>query len=153
MKVLKTLAVVTISGIMATTAVSAENMKRDCNTSKCDRVAKYDRGGKYHRGGKHQMKVALKAADITSEQKTAIKEARKAMKETMKSKRQEMKASGSRAEFISVNGVNREALIAKSVERATFKANMKADMMEKILAILTDEQKAKFVQALQAEKK
>ncbi|CAA6813634.1 MAG: Unknown protein [uncultured Sulfurovum sp.] len=152
MKVLKTLAIVTISGIMATTAVSAinaENIKTDCKSSKCERGGdKHERGGKHHRGGKHQMKAALKAAEITSEQKTAIKEARKAMRETMKAKRAEMRASGTKPVFVTVNGVDREGMISKSVERATFRANMKADMMEKVLTILTPEQKVKFVQAL-----
>lgn len=146
MKVLKTLAVVTISGIMATTAVSANDVKEDCKSGK------FERGGKHHKGGMMKMRSALKAADITSEQKTAIKEIRKTMKATMKAKRAEMKASG-KPQFVTVNGVDRELMISKSVERATFKANMKADMMEKVLAILTDEQKTKFVQALQAEKK
>ncbi|CAA6819741.1 MAG: Unknown protein [uncultured Sulfurovum sp.] len=153
MKVLKTLAIVTISGIMATSAVSAENIKTDCNKTKCDRGAKQDRGGKHHRGGKHQMKRALKAAEITSEQKTAIKEARNAMRETMKAKRAEMKASGTKPVFVTVDGVDRELMISKSVERATFRANMKADMMEKVLSILTAEQKVKFVQALAESRK
>ncbi|CAA6806001.1 MAG: Unknown protein [uncultured Sulfurovum sp.] len=147
MKVLKTLAIVTISGIMATTAVSAESVKPDCKTSKCERSGKHYKGGKAHKMFK--IKSALKAANITSEQKASIKEARKAMKATMRAKREEMKASGTRPKFITMDGVDREGMIAKSVERATFKANMKADMMEKVLAILTPEQRVQFVQALQ----
>jgi len=143
MNVLKTLAIVTVSGIMATTAVVAE--------PKCDGhpSGKYHHGGKHHKMMQHRMKKALKVAGVTSEQKREIKEARQSMRATMKAKRAEMKASHNSGQFITVNGVNREAMIAKSVERATFRANLRADMMEKILSILTAEQKTKFVQALQ----
>ncbi|CAA6811765.1 MAG: Unknown protein [uncultured Sulfurovum sp.] len=126
MKVLKTLAIVTISGIMATTAVSANDVKENCKSS-----SKCERGAKHHKGGMMKMKAALKAAEITSEQKRAIREVRKEMKQTMKAKRAEMKASGE-----------------KPVKRGEFRESMKAEMMEKVLAILTPEQQTKFVQAL-----
>ena len=154
MKILNTLAIVTISSIMATTAVSADNnMSKEAPSGKCYKDGKYNKGGKHHRGGKHQkIKAALKAANITDEQKASIKEVRKSMRESMKAQREAMKASHAKGQFISVNGVDREAMITKSVERATFKANMKADMIEKVLAILTAEQRTQFVQALQETK-
>jgi len=150
MKILKTLAIVTVSGIMATTAVVAEPMGGGHSDGGYHQGGEHCKGGKHHKGKMHQnMKVALKAANVTSEQKAAIKEARKAMRTTMRAKHEEMKASG-RPQFMTVNGVDRTTMINKAVEMATFRANLRADMMEKVLATLTAQQRVQFIQALQA---
>lgn len=141
MKILKTLAIVTVSGIMATTAIVAQPMDGHPSAQQT----------KHHKGMmKKKIKAALKAANVTKEQRVQLKEARKSMRETMKAKREEMKASYNPKEFISVNGVNRTAMVNMAVEMATFRANLRADMMEKTLAILSPEQRTQFVQALKA---
>ena len=138
MKILKTLAVVTVVSLMATTAVSAENGYGNNNPS-----------GKHQKGAKHQkFKAALKSVNLTKEQRVTVKEARKNMRTQMKAKRQEMKNSGGMAQFLSVNGVDRNAMVNRATEMARFRANLKADMLSKIFSVLTAEQKTQFIQAL-----
>ena len=139
MKILKTLAVVTVVSLMATTAVSADNTFNG-NPSKMQ-----------HMKAKHQkLKTALKSLNLTQEQRTTIRDARKNMRTQMKAKRQEMKSSHQVAQFLSVNGVDRNAMVNKATEMARFRANLRADMFEKIFLVLTTEQKSQFVQAMKA---
>ena len=139
MKILKTLAVVTVVSLMATTAVIAENGNNGNSSAMHQMKAKHQK-----------LKRALKSLNLTTEQKTTIKEARKSMRTTMKAKRQEMKNSGGMGQFVSVNGVDRNGMVNKATQMARFAANTRADMISKILSVLTTEQKKEFVQVLRS---
>jgi Spy/CpxP family protein refolding chaperone len=148
MKVLKTVAILSVAGIIGTMAVYAEDIKEH----KC--MVQEKRGMMHHFKGKHQkMKRIMKQLDLSSKQKTALKENRKEMREKMMAKRKAMMASTGMSQFISVSGVDRDSMVNFAVERATERANARADMMEKTLNILSPEQKTKFVSLLKAEHK
>lgn len=145
MTLLKTLTIVSIAGIMGATTLSAEPfmMGEHC---------KSERG--MHKGKQDNMRKIMQELNLTDEQKATLKADRQAMRETMKAKRATMKgASRGMSQFVTVNGVDRNAMIAQATERATNMANMRADRIEKLMSILTPEQKIKFVELLQAEKK
>ena len=146
MKILKTVAILSVVGIIGTMAVYAEDMKEH-------RTMFQERGGMMHHfKAKHQkMKKIMKQLDLTSEQEKALKENRKAMRTNMMAKRKAIMASGGMSQFIGVDGVDRVSLVNFATERATKMANARADMMEKTLSILTPEQKTKFVGLLKAE--
>ena len=139
MKILKTLAAVTVVSLMATTAVSAENTFNG-NSPKMQHM----------KAKQQKLKTALKSLNLTQEQRTTIRDARKNMRTQMKAKRQEMRSSHKVAQFLSVNGVDRNAMVNKATEMARFRANLRADMFDKIFLVLTTEQKSQFVQAMKA---
>lgn len=147
MKILKTVAIVSIAGIIGTMVLNAEEIK---DRGACSGKKEMMQG---HKGKHKQMRKVLKQLDLTDEQKTTLKADREAMKEERKAMREVRKASGGIGQFISVNGVDREALTAEITKRATTRANMKADKIEKIMTVLTDEQKTKFVTLMQSENK
>ncbi|MBU1668352.1 Spy/CpxP family protein refolding chaperone [bacterium] len=143
----KTLSIVTIAGIVGLTAAHAQPTNGE-GYGKCHEK----KGMMQHYKGKHEnMRAIFKQLNLTDEQKTALKENRKAQREAMKAKRAEMKGSHNKGQFISVDGVDRAGMIAQATQRATARANMRADMMEKTLSILTPEQKTKFVKLLKAD--
>lgn len=148
MTLLKTLTIISIAGIMGATTLSAEPfmMGEHCKSEK----------GMYkgHKGKHDNMRQIMQELNLTDEQKATLKADRQAMRETMKAKRATMKgASRGMSQFVTVNGVDRNAMIAQATERATNMANMRADRIEKLMSILTPEQKIKFVELLQAQKK
>jgi Spy/CpxP family protein refolding chaperone len=146
MKILKTVAILSVAGVIGTMAVYADDIKEHRT------MFQEKKGMMHHFKAKHQkMKKIMKQLDLTSEQKTALKENRKAMRTTMMAKRKAIMASGGMSQFIEVNGVDRASMITFATERATKMANARADMMEKTLSILTPEQKIKFVGLLKAE--
>ena len=145
----KTLSIVTIAGVVGLTAVHAEPANGEgegfCHGKK---------GMMHHFKEKHEnMRAIMKQLNLTDEQKATLKENRKAQREAMKAKRAERQASRQMGKFISVDGVDRAGMIAQATERATQRANARADRMEQTLSILTPEQKTKFVELLKAENK
>jgi len=142
----KTLTIVTVAGVVGMTAVYAQPANGEgegfCHGKK---------GMMKHFKEKHEnMRAIFKQLNLTEAQKTALKENRKAQREAMKAKRAQMKGKHNMGEFITVNGVDRAGMIAQATQRAKERANMRADMMEKTLTILTAEQKVKFVELLKA---
>lgn len=151
----RTLSIVTIAGIMGVTVAHAQPTMAD-EGMKCDMKKEMmeNHKGKHHNKGKHgNMRAIMEQLNLTDAQKTALKENRKAQREVMKAKRTEMKGTHIRGQFITAEGVDRAGMIAKATERATTRANIKADMMEKTLSILTAEQRVKFVELLKADTK
>ena len=146
MKILKTIALLSVAGIIGTVAVNAENIQEKRG------MFQEQREMMQHFKGKHQkiMKI-MKQLDLTKEQKTALKANRKAMRGKMKAKRQEMRANRNLSAFVTVDGVNRSAMIQKITQTVTTMANMRADMIDKTLTILTPAQRTKFVALLKAD--
>lgn len=146
MTILKTVTVLSIAGIIGTIALNAENIKEHRG------MFQEQKEMMHHFKGKHQqMKKIMKQLDLTSEQKTELKANRKAMREAMKAKRTEMRGARNMAKFVSVNGIDREAMIKQITQKVTVMANMRADMFDKTLTILTPQQRTKFVALLKAD--
>ena len=93
------------------------------------------------------MKKIFKQLDLTSEQKMAMKSHRKGMKEQMKAKRGQMKAKraqmhGERgmagmSKFISANGFDKQGFMTMASKRSQNRAEMRANMFEQKMNILT----------------
>jgi len=147
MKILKTIALLSVAGIIGTVAVNAENIQEKRG------MVSEQREMMQHFKGKHQkMMKIMKQLDLTKEQKVALKANRKAMRSKMKAKRKEMRGNRNLSDFVTVQGVNRSAMIEKITKTATTMANIRADMIEKTLAILTPAQRTKFVELLKGDK-
>jgi len=144
---MKTLSIVTIAGVVGLTTVHAQPLD---NGEGYGNV----KGMMQHHKGKHnKMRAIFKQLNLTNAQKKALKANRKAQREGMRAKRAQRRVSHNMGKFISVNGVDRAGMIAQATKRATERANMRADMLEKTLRILTAEQKTKFVALLKADNK
>lgn len=146
MTILKTVAILSVAGIIGAITVNAQEIKEHRGMFQDNKEMMH-----HFKGKQQKMKKIMKQLDLTSEQITALKENRKAMRETMMAKRKEMKVAGGMSQFITVNGVDRVAMLNFATARATQMANTRADMVEKTLSILTPEQKTKFVTLLKAE--
>ena len=146
MTILKTIALLSIAGIIGTVALNADNIKEHRG------MLQEQREVMHHFKGKHQkIQKIMKQLDLTSKQKTALKANRQTIREAMKSKRKEMRDAHNMAKFVTVDGVNRKAMIAEVTKKVTVMANMRADMLDNTLKILTPKQRTKFVTLLQAD--
>ena len=146
MTIIKTIAILSIAGIIGTITLNADNIQEHRG------MLQEQREMMHHFKGKHQkIQKIMKQLDLTSEQKTALKANRKSMRESMKAKRNEMRKAHNISQFITVDGVDRKAMIAQVTKKATTMANMRADMFDKTLKILTPKQRTKFVTLLQAD--
>jgi len=105
--------------------------------------------GKHHRG-EHHIKKIMKQLDLTSEQRTALKELKQQKRATMKANREAMKAERKAvlANAVTANGFDKNAFIEGARAKFEKKIAMKADHMEAMMNILTPEQRTKFVQLL-----
>lgn len=143
----KTLSIVTIAGVVGLTTVHAQPLDNGEGYGNA-------KGMMQHHKGKHnKMRAIFRQLNLTNAQKKALKANRKAQRQAMRAKRAQRRASHNMGKFISVNGVDRAGMIAQATKRATERANMRADMIEKTLSILTAEQKTKFVALLKADNK
>jgi Spy/CpxP family protein refolding chaperone len=57
------------------------------------------------------------------------------------------------SEFVSANGFDKQAFVAKATQNAQMMIDMRADRFEKTINILTPEQRVKFVKLLQETQK
>lgn len=157
MTILKTVTVVSLVALMGLVSVHAadtqgykacpEKKSMKADSYKCQKKCQ----GKYqnkHYGKHYKIKAIMKQLDLTAAQKRALKESRKAMRMQMKAKRKVMRESGGMSQFITEKGVDRAGMLSFATKQMTQRVNARADMMEKILSILTTQQKTKFVRLL-----
>lgn len=151
MKTLKVLTIVAITGLAGSVALNASpsngQNNQQCQANKCDKCQI-----KKHARNKNKMKKIFQQLDLTPEQKTAMKSLRKGMREEMKAKRAEMRAkrgmSGMGA-FVSANGFDKQGFLELAAHRSQKRAEMRANMFEQKMNILTPEQRVKLATLLQ----
>ncbi|MFC2057986.1 Spy/CpxP family protein refolding chaperone [Campylobacterota bacterium] len=151
MKTLQVLTIVAITGLAGTVAANAcpsnGQNKQMCEKQKiCQK----------NNNKRTQMKEIFQKLDLTTEQKIAMKENRKAMQGQMKEKRAKMHGKRGMvvmSPFVSANGFDREGFIDNATQKAQTRIEMRADRFEKMMNILTPEQRIKFVTLLQEKKK
>jgi len=147
MTILKTVAILGIAGVIGAVALNAEptNQERGFFQEK--------RAMMQHFKAKHQkMRAIFNQLDLSDEQETALKANRQEMRKTMKAQRGKLKLARDMSQFVTVDGVDREGLTEQAQVNVKTMVGLRADMMEKTLAILTGEQRVKFVELLKAEK-
>jgi len=154
MKTLKVLTIVAITGLAGTVAANAcpsnGQKNEQCQTNKQDKCQKYK--GQKHRGNKAEMKKIFQQLDLTPEQKTAMKSQRKSMREQMKANRAEMhgkRGMSGMSTFVSANGFDKQGFMELAAQRSQKRAEMRANMFEQKMNILTAEQRVKLATLLQ----
>ena len=140
MKIFKKIAIISLVGVI--TAVMLHAKVDGC---------KMDMRGDRMQGmqnKRHAMKAIFKQLNLSDEQKEMLRESRKELQEARKTEKEEVKLQNNSNIAITDDGVNREAILENAEERARVRATLRADFMENIFNILTDEQKEKFIELL-----
>ena len=133
MKILQKLAIATIVSLMGTTLVYAEAPME---------------GQRMHhqmKSKKQSMKNILQKLNLKKEQKKSLRAYRAEMRKAIHERKKNRKNI---AQFVTVKGVDRDAMVKMATKRAVDIANIRADIIEKTLKILTPEQRTKFVSLL-----
>ena len=149
MKTLKTLTIVVVTGLVGLTAVQAcpSGAYKGSGEKSC----------KSYKQKKSQMKGMFKQLDLTAEQKEQMQALRKEMqvqrKANRKANREGKQCNGKRkgqmGQFVSAEGFDKEGFVAYATQKSQVKINMRAEMFEKRMNILTPEQRTKFSELLQ----
>ena len=142
MKLVKTLTIVAVTGMVGLTAVQAcPSGYKGSGEKSC----------KSYKQNKSQMRGMFKQLDLTAEQQDKMQALRKEMKIQRKAKRAEKRGNrmSMMGQFVSANGFDKEAFIAMATQKSQERINMRAEMFEKRMNILTPEQRTKFAELLQ----
>jgi Spy/CpxP family protein refolding chaperone len=158
MKTLKVLTIVAITGLVGTVTANAcplggENNAMCQKQEKCEKQKKCQKNKKYNRG---EMKEIYNKLDLTPEQQSAMTEHRKDMREQMQAKRAQRHGERGMADmgkFVSSNGFDKEGFIAMATERSQDRIEMRANMFENKINILTEEQRVKLISLIQEKQK
>jgi len=136
MNILKSVAIATIIGFTGSNILYAEA------------PVEHTQGhGQKMRAGNHKMKKIFQELKLTKAQKKELRVMRQDMRKNMKMhKSNKPKLS----DYITEKGVDRKGMLKVATSRATKMTNLRADMIEKTLKILTPEQRKKFVSLLKA---
>lgn len=108
-------------------------------------------------GNPKQMKVIFEQLDLTPEQRILVKENRKEMYASMKDTYCKHASIDHRAsmmgEFVSAKGFDKEAFMKEAMQNAEKRAQYRADRFEKMISILTPEQREKLAMLLKEKQK
>ena len=158
MKTLKVLTIVALTGLAGTVIANAcpsngQNQEQ-CQTKQQNNKQDKCQKNKHHKrtAKKAEMKKIFKQLDLTSEQKMAMKSHRKGMKEQMKAKRAQMhgkRGMAGMSKFISADGFDKQGFMEMVSQRSQQRAEMRANMFEQKMNILTAEQRVKLATLLQ----
>ncbi len=146
MKILKTVSILAIAGIIGTVAIQAEPFRGKPDGFMQERMEMMQLMKAKHQ----EMKALFEQLNLTDTQKESIQANRKTMRQEMQQMRKELMSGRDMKQFITVDGVDREAILEKASQNAQKMAGKRVDMMEKTLSILTADQRVKLVELIQA---
>jgi len=152
MKTLKVLTIVAITGLVGATAANACPSFGD-KRGMCEKQNECQKNKKYNRG---EMKEIFQKLDLTTEQQSAMQAHRKSMREQRQAKRAQMhgeRGMAGMSKFVTVNGFDKEGFIAMATQRSQDRIEMHANMFEKKINILTEEQRVKLTSLIQEKQK
>ncbi len=164
---MKTLKILTIIAVTGLTGAMAQGMQQqgDCgqeqnmghgqNMSRGQNMDQRQRMNQGHRQGSRnkahpnrRINRLLRNLDLSDAQKTQLKEIRKSMWQAQKAQRKELRGSTGLKKFVSVDGFDKDGFVLASEERTKKMSKVRGDMMEKIIAVLTPEQRITLVEKL-----
>lgn len=153
MKTLKVLTIVAITGLVGTVAANACPSSFGDKRAVCEKQIKCQKNKKYNRG---EMREVYQKLNLTPEQQSAMQEHRKSMRELRKAKRAQKhgeRGLQGMSKFVSVNGFDKEAFIAEATQKAQSRIEMRANMFENKINILTEEQRINLISLIQEKQK
>jgi len=144
---MKTFKILTILAITGATAITAGNIDhKECtnqyNIAIGDHASQPQMHKKQKRANRNRgINRLLHKLDLTETQKNQIKEIRKSMRQARKAERKNHRGQLGLKKFVSVDGFDKEGFIEASQERSKAMTGVRAEMMEKFIAVLTPEQR------------
>ena len=149
MKLVKTLTIVAVTGLVGLTAVQACPSSYKGSGEKSSKS--YKKSCKNDKHDKSQMRGMFKQLDLTAQQQDQMQALRKEMKIQRKVKRADKRGNrmAKMGQFVTAKGFDKEAFIAMATQKSQERINMRAEMFEKRMSILSPEQRIKFAQLLQ----
>jgi len=170
MKTLKILTIIAVTGLTGAMAQGmqqqgdcgqeqnmrhGQNMDRGQNMGKRQNMNQRQRINQGHRQGSRykahpnrRINRLLRNLDLSDTQKTQLKEIRRSMWQARKAQKKELRGSTGLKKFVSVDGFDKANFILASEERTKKMSKVRGDMMEKIIAVLTPEQRITLVEKL-----
>ena len=127
MKILKTVTVLAISGIIATVAIQAQPFGGKGNGMMQERIEMMQLMRDKHQ----EMRKIFKQLNLTDAQKKSLKANRDKMRQEMMGMRKEFMDGRDMKQFISVDGVDRDGILGKASQNAQKMATKRVDMLEK----------------------
>jgi len=155
MKKIKLIALITAT---AFTGAIAQGMQTPNDMPDEMQQHRMHRGGKmfgnHHRHFKQNrgFLAIFKKLNLTPEQRTKIAEARKEMRQTLRQKRQQFRGSMGLKNYISVDGFDKQGFMQMGTLRSKEMLKNRADMIDKMIKILTPEQRLILIQELKKHK-
>ncbi|WP_309498572.1 Spy/CpxP family protein refolding chaperone [Sulfurovum sp.] len=150
MKTLKVLTIVAITGLVGITAVNACPQNAD---AMCPKQTKCDKPSKHYNKG--EMEELYKQLDLTTDQQSAMKTLRESMREQRNAQRKNMQSQcgmSAMGQFVSAEGFDKQGFIDMATQKSKDRIEMKANMLEQKMNILTPVQRAKLASLLQEKK-
>ena len=151
---MKTLKILTIIAVTGLTGVMAQSMQQrgDCehtqNMGQKQTRQMHQSKNRHKAHPNKRINRLLRKLDLTDAQKTQLKEIRKSMWQARKAQKGALRGSIGLKKFVSVDGFDKSGFILASQERAKEMAKIRGDMMEKIITVLTPEQRITLVEKL-----
>jgi Spy/CpxP family protein refolding chaperone len=147
MKRLQLLMVTLLTGVLTTGTLHAEKDNTDVELKQ----EYHFKGGKHF--GKQHLGKLLKQLELTDTQKTSLKSLREEKRAERKAMFKEMRKvkQTTLAKAITAEGFNKEAFIKEATKHFEVNITKRAAHMEKLLAILTAEQRVQFATLLKSQ--
>jgi len=151
MKTLKILTIIAITGTVGIMAQGAGqegqgNCTNQYNITIGDQAS--NRKMQRRKNPNRRINRLLHKLDLSEAQKTKLGEIRKQMQQARKIQQKKLRGSMNLKKFVSVDGFDKEEFVAATEGRAKEMANVRADMMEKFITVLTPEQRIELVEKL-----
>jgi len=161
MKKIQIVTIAAISGVMAFTQLQAEpvgekayvQLNTKCKGQVDGNSMIYKRIGKRIEHRRAVMMQIMKKLDLSAEQREKIKNIKKEHFMKMKKIRKVRKGEYHFGQFITRNGFDRSGFIMMSEKRAQVRAVNMAEHFEKMISVLTPEQRDKLKTVLNKERK
>ena len=155
---MKTFKILTIIAITGATAITAGNIDQGCtnqyNITIGDHASQAEMHKKQKRANPNRgINRLLRRLDLTEAQKAQLKEIRKSMWQARKAERKNHKGQLGLKKFVSVDGFDKEGFIEASQERSKAMTGVRAEMMEKFIAVLTPEQRIEMMEKLNKQRR
>jgi len=136
MSILKSVVAITIIGFMGSSLLYGEAPMEQGNGH-----------GQKMKARNQNMKKIFQQLNLTQAQKKELRASRQDIRKKIKNQKSNKPKI---SDFITEKGVDRDGMLKVATKRTVTMTNLRADMIEKTLKILTPEQRKKFVSLLKA---
>jgi len=151
MKTFKILTIIAVTGLTATMAQNSkayDDSNHPCQMQRGDGSHSHMQKKRFNRNSNKRLNRMLRTLNLSDEQKTQLRDIRQSARQANRTKRQEAKGLASLKKFISVDGFDKSGFTVLAESKSRDMIGTRADMLEKVINILTPEQRIELVEKL-----